>query len=1021
MARPPFLTQKFHDAPPKFNAVERQRHLYLDEAFKDGVLSKVRGTANKVYISLAYCYFKVSSQFFDASYAKDLQYLARHFSVQHLDLNWEHYQRDTKNNHKELILKFMGFRRFDEVVAQKTTINFIERYARVQKKPKECFYQTAVKLRKEKIEIPAYGKLQKLILNTYSIHEEKLLQIVDSELTKHDKKLFDKFFDKNSQEDARINQYKLTLLKRFSQSLKPNQIAKNIESFDVLKELFEIAYPIVQKLDLNNEGIRFYATSVHKNQVFQIKRKADNNRYLHLLTFVTHQFYQLQDILVETLISAVTSSYNVAEKNAKEYYYKIRNDQTKNTVQLVSHSESMLETLESVKAILMDYNLDDTLKVEKAMRLLAPKKESSKSLTDVIDDVKDDLNRMTGEALFYQFLEEGSLKLQKRCNDIVKRLSFSEQTTNKPLILTIKKFKDKKGKVNGTFPVSFLSNPEKRYIDTNDEFKSKLYKVVFFKHIKDALKGDALSLTHSYRYKCLNQYLIPLHRWEKDKDKLLRQADMLAYANFKDVIYKLDLDLHQQYQETNEHIKENINTDVTSNGLGGYKLASMKKTTHEQILIDDADIALYPDKDFVTVSEVLNTVHQASGFLNEFQHHSHKYLKDRPENRVFIAATIGIGCHFSTPQFAKLSRSINNTALVTTANNYMSVENSRQACNRILKFVEKMPLASLFIEDHGVQTSSDGQKWTVSNESLNANYSFKYGGRDLVVSAYSFIDSRNLFFHSEVISGSEREAHYMIDGVLKNDVVKSELHSTDTHGYTEMIFGASHLLNISFAPRIKNIHKQHLYSLKSKRTYSSRDYPVLPKKKINTKIIEKYWDEILWLLVSIKLGETSASQIFKRLNSYSRNDNPLYLALKEFGRIVKSHYILRFIDDPELRRIVQKQLNKGESGNKLDKALAIGRPYYTQTTKEEQETVESCKRVLKNAIVCWNYMYLTQKLMATKNKVHKQALINKILSSSTASWKHLLIHGEFDFSDRTLKDSRAFVFEKMHDPDLLKF
>jgi len=628
---------------------------------------------------------------------------------------------------------------------------------------------------------------------------------------------------------------------------------------------------------------------------------------------------------------------------------------------------------------------------------------------------------MSGEALFYQFLEEDSLKLQRKCNDIVKRLIFSEQTTNKSLLSSIKRFKTKKGKIDEAFPVGFMNSVEKRYIDTMEKFKTKLYKVVFFKYIKDALKGDSLSLMYSYRYKYLDEYLISLERWKKDKKKLLRQADMTQYTNFNEVIHKLDLDLHQQYQETNEHIIEKINIDVKTDELsGGYKLTSMKNTAHEQILNDD-DIELYSDKDSVTISEVLNTVHQASGFLNEFQHHSKKYLKDRPENKIFIAATIGIGCHFSTPQFAKLSRSINNTALVTTANNYMSVENSRQACNSILKFVDKMPLANLFVGEHGLQTSSDGQKWTVANESLNANYSFKYGGRDLVVSAYSFIDSRNLFYHSEVISGSEREAHYMIDGVLKNDVVKSDLHSTDTHGYTEMVFGASHLLNISFAPRIKNIHKQYLYSLRSKGTYSRQNYPILPKKKINTKLIEKYWDKILRMLVTIKLGETSASQIFKRLNSYSRNDNPLYLAIKEFGRIVKSHYILRFIDDPELRSMVQKQLNKGESGNKLDRALAIGRSYYIETTKEEQETVESCKRVIKNSIVCWNYMYLTQKIMTTKCNIKKQAVIDKILSSSTVTWRHLLIHGEFDFSDNTLMDSRFFNFEKMHDPKILDF
>lgn len=114
MARPPFLTQKFHDTPPKFNSVERQRHLYIDTAFEENVLSNVRGSANKAYISLAYCYFKVSSQFFDTAYAKDLQYLGRTFSAQLSNLSWDNYHRDTRNNHKELILEFMGYRRFED-------------------------------------------------------------------------------------------------------------------------------------------------------------------------------------------------------------------------------------------------------------------------------------------------------------------------------------------------------------------------------------------------------------------------------------------------------------------------------------------------------------------------------------------------------------------------------------------------------------------------------------------------------------------------------------------------------------------------------------------------------------------------------------------------------------------------------------------------------------------------------------------------------------------------------------------
>jgi TnpA family transposase len=74
---------------------------------------------------------------------------------------------------------------------------------------------------------------------------------------------------------------------------------------------------------------------------------------------------------------------------------------------------------------------------------------------------------------------------------------------------------------------------------------------------------------------------------------------------------------------------------------------------------------------------------------------------------------------------------------------------------------------------------------------------------------------------------------------------------------------------------------------------------LLPDGYIKTPLIETQWDEILRFIVTIKLQETTASQLFRRLNSYSKQ-HPLYQALKEFGKILKSDFILRFIDDVEL-------------------------------------------------------------------------------------------------------------------------
>jgi len=67
-------------------------------------------------------------------------------------------------------------------------------------------------------------------------------------------------------------------------------------------------------------------------------------------------------------------------------------------------------------------------------------------------------------------------------------------------------------------------------------------------------------------------------------------------------------------------------------------------------------------------------------------------------------------------------------------------------------------------------------------------------------------------------------------------------------------------------------------------------------------------------MATFKSNHTSASQLFKRLSSYAQT-NPLYKALKEFGHIIKSQFILTYYDDLKLRQQIQKQLNRVELTN----------------------------------------------------------------------------------------------------------
>ncbi len=386
----------------------------------------------------------------------------------------------------------------------------------------------------------------------------------------------------------------------------------------------------------------------------------------------------------------------------------------------------------------------------------------------------------------------------------------------------------------------------------------------------------------------------------------------------------------------------------------------------------------------------------------------------RAADKILYAGIIGLGCAIGAPKMGRISRLINETTLQHTVNWYFSLENIQAANDRVVSMIDQMDLPNVHRQPGDpLHTASDGQKFEVRTDSLNASHSFKYFGKGQGVSVYTFIDERNLLWHSLVFSAAERESAYVIDGLMRNDVIKSDIHSTDTHGYNEAIFATTHLLGFSYAPRIKNLKKQTLYIFKSCKDEDQSSWKIKPGKYINNKVIEDNWDDILRLIATIKLKETTASDIFRRLNSYSRQ-HPLYQALKAFGQITKSLFILGYIDNVELRQAIESQLNKVELANRFTRAVAVGNPReFTQGGKEEQEIAESCNRLIKNSIICWNYLYLTQKLERMSDQNQKDRLLSAISNHSPISWAHINLLGEYDFSDENLKDSVGITLPKI--------
>ena len=244
-----------------------------------------------------------------------------------------------------------------------------------------------------------------------------------------------------------------------------------------------------------------------------------------------------------------------------------------------------------------------------------------------------------------------------------------------------------------------------------------------------------------------------------------------------------------------------------------------------------------------------------------------------------------------------------------------------------------------------------------------------------------------------MISCSPREALYVLDGLLENNtILKPKDHTTDTHGYTEIIFALWHLLGFYFMPRIRDLKKQQLYKIN--KDYNGGKFSTLLKKSVNLNLIAEQWDAMIRVAVSLKNKTAPAHIIVQRLMSSSPSDR-LSQAFTHLGRIIKTQYIIRYISDPELRRNVRIQLNKGEYRHKLPRWIFFANQgIFTTSDFEEIMNKASYLSLVSNSILYWNSVKIEKiidQLKSQNEEINDEVLVH----ISLLPYKHVLPQGTY--------------------------
>jgi hypothetical protein len=524
--------------------------------------------------------------------------------------------------------------------------------------------------------------LAELILAAVNTRKAELCAIVERALTARTREALDELLVQGSAgEDgpvpAKTAAYKLTLLKKLSQSTKPSKIKETITDLLIVQGLYRDFLPILCALDLNHEGVRYYAHSVIKSEIFQMTRRSSEDRYLHLIAFFTHQYFRLQDNLLDVLLNVLQTYLNTAQREHKEVCYRRREHWNEVVRKLIGYFDhSFLEILSAIKEITDSVQLEDAEKVRQIRSLLAAEEPDRHQAEASLAPLKRDLESETDGEDYYGILEAKSVRIQNRLSPILKALPFQGEAGSEALLRAIHYFKDKDGVVDRGAPMEFLKPiEEKAVLGRAGDLRVSLYKALLFIHVMGAIKSGTLNLEHSYKYRTLDNYMIDRDRWQRDKQTLLARAGLASFAEPKQVLEELDRAIHRQYVKTNMNLVEGNNSWVKLNKDNTLTISTPK--------VDDADAAplqtFFPERDYISLLEVLSTVNRYSCFLDEFQHWQQRYHRPKPPQKTFYAGIIGLGCGIGTRKIARISRQISEPELENTVNWYFSPDATQAA------------------------------------------------------------------------------------------------------------------------------------------------------------------------------------------------------------------------------------------------------------------------------------------------------------------------------------------------------
>jgi TnpA family transposase len=871
----------------------------------------------------------------------------------------------TRRDHLQAIQVYLGFREAGPVELRALGEWLVDR-ALEHDRPSLLFRVACEHLHAAKIIRPGVTRLERMVVTARQCAQRETLQRLASLLTEASRTRLDRLLVP----DGTTGRTPLTWLRQGATANSPAAMLTTLEKLAWLRGWG------VDRWDLSSltpNRVKFLAQLGRRMTNQALQRAPEERRYPILLAFLHQSLIDLTDEALDVFDGCLAETAAQAGRELDEF---------RKAAAQTTHDK--LRLFRDLGRLVLDATVSDAELRTTIYRWIPPER-----LHAAVEGCEELIRPLDDSA--FEFLERRYSYLRQFAPAFLEAFAFHSPLAHDPLPEAIHVLRhlnaDHRRTVPEEAPLDFIPRKwQSHVLDSDGRIDRHAYEWCVLWELRGALRAGNLWVDHSRRYANPETYLLPRERWPSLRPEVCQPLQLPTAGETR--LDARAAELEALLGHVDQMLARNARVRIEAGELIVSPLEAEARPASAVALEQHLDQRL-PQVD---LCELLIEVDRWTRFSQHFTHAGGSAPRSPDVLRHLYAAVLAQGCNIGLTKMAQIADlSYDRLAWCTTW--YLREDTLKAAVAAIVNFQYHQPLSHRW--GGGTLSSSDGQRFPVAGKVRNATALPRYFGYGRGVTFYTWTSDQFSQYGTKVIPATVRDATYVLDELLDNETELPIVeHTTDTAGYTELVFALFDLLGLQFAPRIRDLGDQHLYRVD--RTHTYRHLGPRLKGTIQRDRILRRWDDLLRVAGSLRLGWVTASLFISKLQAYPRQ-NSLTRALQEYGRLIKTIFILHYLQSEEYRRRINAQLNKGEALHALRRFLFFANEgKVRRKDAEEQLNQASCLNLMTNAVVAWNTIYMMAALdvlTAAGYAVEGDDLVHL----SPARYEHINPYGKYRF------------------------